>query len=491
MLLFVLIQVVIWTTPSFAILSLTSNPIFTMELLNGTETEDPKQAFTVPLDIDLEAAETDPVTDGGTQVNSQNAITPAVTPVISNVTDGGEDNFKPQELTTSSIDPEPLITLDVSNMASSEGPLPAEGSAFQENGHNSSLIPLLDTNNAYPFDEQLESVMEIPMDNSTEGKQCFCNIPGPPGQKGDQGDRGDPGEPGKVGKRGPQGLEGLKGKKGLPGSKGEQGIKGDKGNTGPIGPKGDSGTSCALCEKGERGEQGVAGNDGAVGLQGPKGDLGNKGTKGDKGPKGDPGEKGFNGIDGLPGLPGAVGPKGAMGPRGPDGLKGDRGLLGPMGPQGFRGLAGLPGRKGDKGQKGSQSDHDNIAFSVGIRGQRNVFLPGQPIRFDRVFINENKPYNVNSGIFIANIEGVYFFTYHISLSHSSFMIGLTHNGKIAIQTQGRQCERNVCQASGSVLLHLREDDEIWLQVLTSAQNELISDESDSLFTGFILYSLED
>lgn len=296
------------------------------------------------------------------------------------------------------------------------------------------------------------------------------------------------GEPGKAGKKGPQGLEGVKGKNGLPGSKGETGITGEKGDIGPNGPKGDPGTSCVLCEKGEKG---VPGKDGIVGFQGTKGEPGIEGTKGNQGPKGDPGKKGSNGKDGVPGAPGEAGPKGDMGARGLAGPKGDRGMLGALGPPGYHGPAGIPGRKGDKGQKGSQSDHENIAFSVGVRGQRTVLLPGRPIRFDKVFLNENKPYNVNSGIFVASIDGVYFFTYHISLSHSSPMIGLAHNGNIVIRTQARQCERNVCQASGSVLLHLREDDEICLQVLTSAQNELISDESDSLFTGFILYCLED
>ncbi|XP_056421055.1 complement C1q and tumor necrosis factor-related protein 9-like isoform X2 [Hyla sarda] len=490
MLLFVVIQILLWTAPAFAILSLTASPFFTTESLNSTGIEEPKQTFTVPLDLDLETIETDPVTDGGTEVNSQSAMTSTVTPVLSNVTDGGENNIKLQELSTTSIDLKQPITLDAFNMSSTEGPASAIGSASKETGNNSTLIPLLDTNKANPFDEQLESFLEIPMENSTVGKECFCNIPGPAGQKGDKGDTGDPGEPGKDGKRGPQGLEGVKGKKGLPGSKGDTGLKGDKGDVGLIGPKGEQGANCAVCERGEKGEQGDPGKDGAEGLQGTKGEPGIDGTKGDNGPKGDPGEKGSNGMNGAPGVPGEAGTKGAMGPRGPAGPKGDQGMLGAMGPPGNRGSAGIPGRKGDKGQKGSQSDHDNIAFSVGVRGQRNILLPGRPIRFDKVFINENKPYSVNSGIFVANIEGVYFFTYHISILHP-LMIGLAHNGKIVIQTQARQCERSVCQASGSVLLHLREDDEIWLQVLTGAQKELISDESDSLFTGFILYSLED
>ncbi|KAG8581123.1 hypothetical protein GDO81_007560 [Engystomops pustulosus] len=188
--LFAAIQVLLWASPTFAILSLTSNPVFTMESLNGTDAEEPKQAFTVPLDVDLENTETDLVTDDGTQVNSQRAVTSTMTPVLSNVTDGGENNIK---LSTINIDPKQPITLDVFNMTSTEGPSPTVGSASIDVGDNGTFIPLPETDKGYPFDEQLESFLEIPMENSTEGKQCVCNIPGPSGQKGDKGDRGDPG----------------------------------------------------------------------------------------------------------------------------------------------------------------------------------------------------------------------------------------------------------------------------------------------------------
>ncbi|XP_075056977.1 uncharacterized protein LOC142143165 [Mixophyes fleayi] len=478
----------LWYTKSSAIFSLTSSPLFTMESLNDTKTEEPEQAFTVPLELDLERTETDPVTDGGTKVSSQTAITSTVTPVLKNATGGVENNIKPQELSTTSIDPTQPISLDVFSMPITESAVTALDSASKETGNNSTLIPLLDSNKDYPFDEHFESYLEIPMENSTAGKQCSCNIPGPEGQKGDKGDRGDPGHPGKIGKRGPQGLEGAKGELGLQGPKGETGRKGGKGETGPIGPKGEPGVNCVLCEKIE---QGITANDGTIELRGNKGEPGNKGIKGDMGTKGDPGEKGSMGFDGIPGIPGEVGPQGPMGQRGSAGLKGDRGIPGATGPPGYSGPPGIPGRKGERGPKGVCAEHENIAFSVAFRGNRNILLPRHPMRFDKVFVNENKPYNVNSGIFVANVEGIYFFTYQISSSYQSVIVGLTHNGKIVVQTRTWQSENNVCQASGSVLLHLREDDEIWLQALSVAQSELISDESTSIFSGFLLYSLED
>ncbi|XP_072266495.1 uncharacterized protein [Pyxicephalus adspersus] len=472
----------LWSSETSAIFSLTASPRFTMESLNVTESEEPKQAFTVPLDVDLQTTETDPVTDGGIQTSSQIAVTSTVTYALDNATDGVENNIKQQELTTRSNEHKQPVSWNVFNVNITESSLHAVDSAPKDTENNSTLLPILDTNKAYPFDEQPGPFLEIPMENTTEEKECFCNIPGPTGQKGDKGDRGEPGE------LGPQGLEGIIGD---PGPKGEAGNKGDKGEMGSAGVKGEPGEYCAVCEKGDKGDQGFPGNDGSKGLQGDKGEPGEKGIKGPLGPKGNPGAKGNQGADGIPGTPGETGLQGHMGQKGPTGPKGDRGMPGAIGPQGYRGPPGITGKKGEKGQKGSQKEHDNIAFSVAFRGSRNFLIPGQAIRFDKIFVNENKPYNINSGVFVATIEGVYFFSYHIRPSHSPLVAGLVHNGRIVVQTQVRQSERNACQASGSLLLHLLEDDEVWLQVLSRGQNELIADETDSLFSGFILYSLED
>lgn len=182
----------LWSPETSAIFTWTASPPFTMESLNATETEEPKQAFTVPLDVDLETTETDPVTDGWIQTSSQTAVTSTVTPALDNVTDGVENNIKQQELTMSNEHRQP-VSWNVFNENIIESSLHAVETAPKDIGNNSTLLPILDTNKAYPFDEQPGSFLEIPMENTTEEKECFCNIPGPTGQKGDKGDIGEPG----------------------------------------------------------------------------------------------------------------------------------------------------------------------------------------------------------------------------------------------------------------------------------------------------------
>ncbi|KAM8953845.1 uncharacterized protein RCH25_044565 [Pelodytes ibericus] len=481
MLLMLVVKILIWslwgTQKTSAMFLLTSSPLFTMDTLNGAETEETKQTFTVLLDVDLATTETDPVTDGGTQESSQTAITSTVTPASHNVVDGLENNI---ELTSTSIDPRQPISSDVFNSTYTENALPVLDSASKEKEHNTTSIPLLQPNNAHPYDDQSGSFWEIPMENDTTGKECFCNIPGPEGQKGDQGEKGDPGEPGVAGERG---FKGLVGTRGEPGQKGNKGDKGEPGEMGPVGLKGEPGGLCSSCEKGNKG---ISGSEGSIGLKGKKGEPGEKGISGEMGVKGNPGEKGSQGTEGAKGKAGEIG---SMGPQGPGGPKGDRGFQGNIGPPGSPGPAGMPGRKGEKGQRGGHTEHDNIAFSVGLKWQTNAINPGQPLRFTKVSVNENNVYCVDSGIFVASIEGVYFFSYQLSLSVS---VGLFHNGVIVLQTQAREYQHSKCQASGSILLLLHEDDEICLQVLGDIQNVLIPDEpTDSVFLGFLLYPTEE
>uniref|UniRef100_A0A8C5PZH1 Otolin 1 n=1 Tax=Leptobrachium leishanense TaxID=445787 RepID=A0A8C5PZH1_9ANUR len=470
-----------------AIFRLTSSPLLTMDTENGAGAEDVEQTTTVLLDLDTGTTETDPVTDGGIEESSQTVVISTVTSALNNVADGMENNVTPKELTPTSIDPKQPISLDVFNVTNDENAFPVLDSASKETTNNVTLIPLQHLSDVYPYDDQSGSIMELP-NNETE-KQCFCNIPGPEGQKGDKGERGVAGDPGIPGDRGLQGLKGNTGEPGHEGTKGDKGDKGEPGVMGPVGLKGEPGDLCTMCAKGDQEVRGILGGDFPAEQKGEKGEPGDEGMDGEKGAKGSPGEKG---AEGSQGKTGETGLKGSVGLHGSVGPKGDKGNQGSMGPPGFQGLPGMPGRKGEKGRPGGHTEHDNIAFSVGLQLQRNVWSPGLPVRFNKVFVNENNVYNVKSGIFVASIDGVYFFTYQLSIAQRSFSAGLIQNGNVVLQTQARQHDQHFCQSSGSMLLRLYEDDEIWIQLLSDTESLLVTEGlSDSAFTGILLYPLED
>ncbi|XP_062833059.1 otolin-1 [Anolis carolinensis] len=235
-----------------------------------------------------------------------------------------------------------------------------------------------------------------------------------------------------------------------------------------------------------RGEKGDAGNPGPIGLQGPKGE---KGEHGEPGAKGETGLKGDIGEKGEIGLPGQKGEQGPIGLEGAPGIKGDQGIQGRAGPPGQWGPTGLPGRKGEKGQKGDCRPVEPTAFSVALQKRRPLPLPGAPVIFENVLLNENEGYHEETGIFTATAGGFYVFNYHLGVSGGSVKVGLFHNGQNILQgSSARQFPQNVSQVSGSTLVQLSEDDEIWLQILNASQNGVMVDETtDSVFSGFLLY----
>lgn len=181
---------------STTIFSLAPNQLFTMDALNGAaETEDPKQASTVPPGPDLGRNETDPVTDVGTQVSSQHAVTPPATSLFNNEAGGVENNINLQELKPTSTGPIQPVISEVFTNTKTENTFSVTIDPRGEEENDTILIPLLGANESIVFDDHFASFsINTPKENrSATEKQCFCDSPAPEGQKGERGEKGDPG----------------------------------------------------------------------------------------------------------------------------------------------------------------------------------------------------------------------------------------------------------------------------------------------------------
>ncbi|XP_029472422.1 adiponectin [Rhinatrema bivittatum] len=199
---------------------------------------------------------------------------------------------------------------------------------------------------------------------------------------------------------------------------------------------------------------------------------------------GSPGYPGHNGAPGRDGRDGKDGIKGEKGNPGESGPKGDHGEPGGFGAEGPRGFPGTPGLKGEKGES---SFLYRSAFSVGLTTRASP--PSTPIKFNKIFYNEQKHYDETTGKFHCTIPGVYYFSYHLTVYLKDVKVSLYKNNKAVMFTFDQFQSNNVDQASGSVLLHLEAGDEIWLQVYgDETYNGIYADnDNDSTFMGFLIY----
>ncbi|KAM7012587.1 complement C1q tumor necrosis factor-related protein 7 [Tautogolabrus adspersus] len=238
------------------------------------------------------------------------------------------------------------------------------------------------------------------------------------------------------------------------------------------------------------GSPGPSGKPGPSGPPGADGNVGIPGRDGRDGRKGEKGEKGDAGLKGRVGPTGKIGARGDRGPagkRGPTGENGDVGLHGPDGREGEKGDKGARGTPGTAGTCKCGSLLPKSAFSVGITSS----YPAEkiPIKFNKVLFNEGAHYNPLTGKYICAYPGIYYFSYDITLANKHLAIGLVQNGQYRIKTFDANTG-NHDVASGSTVMYLNPEDEVWLEIFFKDQNGLFADPgwADSLFSGFLLYA---
>ncbi|NXB72300.1 C1QT8 protein, partial [Donacobius atricapilla] len=149
-------------------------------------------------------------------------------------------------------------------------------------------------------------------------------------------------------------------------------------------------------------------------------------------------------------------------------------------------LAALPpgpgGRKGQKGQPGPQGRSCQqlfAAFSVGRRQALHGSDVFQRVTFDTEFVNLYRHFDTFSGKFFCRVPGVYYFSLNVhTWNFKETYVHLMRNEQAAAVLYAQPSDRSVMQ-SQSLMLDLREGDEVWVRMFKrERENAIYSEESD-------------
>ncbi|KAJ6658868.1 hypothetical protein lerEdw1_019504 [Lerista edwardsae] len=178
--------------------------------------------------------------------------------------------------------------------------------------------------------------------------------------------------------------------------------------------------------------------------------------------------KGDKGDRGLPGIPGKWGKEGPPGERGPQGSKGS---------------------KGQMGAPGDPCKHQYAAFSVGRRKALHSSEGYQPLIFDTVFVNLYSHFDMFKGKFYCYVAGLYFFSLNVhTWNFKETYMHVMRNDREEVILYAQPSDRSIMQ-SQSLMLELRENDEIWVRLYKRERdNAIYSDDVDIYitFSGYLI-----
>lgn len=178
--------------------------------------------------------------------------------------------------------------------------------------------------------------------------------------------------------------------------------------------------------------------------------------------------------------------KGDKGDRGDRGLQGKVGKAGPTGP---RGHIGPKGQKGSIGSPGDPCKNHYAAFSVGRKKDLHSNDYFQPVLFDTEFVNLYKHFNMFTGKFYCYVPGIYFFSLNVhTWNQKETYLHIMKNEEEVVILFAQVSDRSIMQ-SQSLMLDLREKDEVWVRLFKGErENAIFSDEFDTYitFSGYLV-----
>ncbi|KAI8500950.1 positive regulation of adiponectin secretion [Branchiostoma belcheri] len=196
---------------------------------------------------------------------------------------------------------------------------------------------------------------------------------------------------------------------------------------------------------------------------------------------------------GAKGEPGTEGPQGPKGEQGENAPRGAPGKLGPAGPRGEKGDKGEQGPAGERGSPGTSPPAPPVvAFSVARTSRLEKSSQDTVVTYDVVLTNVGGAYNRETGKFVAEVGGVYFFIFTgmtPSVARKTYYLRLMKNGEGMVglhEHNGSQA--NSQSSSNSAILQLQPGDEVYVLMIGRSYSLYSSGHRHVTFSGYLIHA---
>ncbi|XP_027893838.1 complement C1q-like protein 2 isoform X1 [Xiphophorus couchianus] len=132
-----------------------------------------------------------------------------------------------------------------------------------------------------------------------------------------------------------------------------------------------------------------------------------------------------------------------------------------------------------------------IVFSAGILGNAAIgpFTTSKTLNYTRVITNLGNAYNQHTGIFVAPVRGMYYFSffYHAGGGHPVVLF-LMKNNQVVVECTDHQTSHDAADNGGNAaFLELQQGDQVYVQL--EANCEVWGDSYTTTFSGFLLHKV--
>uniref|UniRef100_A0A3B5QBM2 Cerebellin-1-like n=1 Tax=Xiphophorus maculatus TaxID=8083 RepID=A0A3B5QBM2_XIPMA len=138
-----------------------------------------------------------------------------------------------------------------------------------------------------------------------------------------------------------------------------------------------------------------------------------------------------------------------------------------------------------------KKDATNIAFSAATGGSGSIgpFNTDTIIIYRKLIINVGNAYNQHTGIFVAPVPGIYYFTFFYHAGGSQIVsLALMKNSETVVTTSDHQTSHDGADNGGNAaLLQLQQGDQVYVQLV---ENTHIWGGSHGItFSGYLLHKV--